>query len=253
VPVCGRHAPLVQAAEIASIRGGASCWPQEEVSSRSNALRHAHDQALDFQGWRLSHAADSPTVARVAGAGTLEPCSHSTAWRVDMMRLTKSRGGDSPNSQSAHPPRSGFVRRISASRCPRWRRIRSGSAWPCISSDARAFAGGEIAERLKSRVRFMVLPTGFEPAARISLKLNISLQHIWHVSVCPAGALVVPPMATRVCKRVTRGFGKCRYVAPTRPRGYCRSSCDKPGKIAVSVRRSGIGLSQKFIEAIDHK
>src|ERR1700738_5208064 len=99
----------------------------------------------------------------------------------------------------------------------------------------------------------MVLPTGFEAAARISLQLNISLQHIWHVSVCPAGPLVVPPMATRVCMRVTRGLGKCRCVAPTRPRGYCRSSCDKRGKIAVSVRRRGIGLSQKFIEAFDHE
>jgi hypothetical protein len=196
---------------------------------------------------------------------------HRLAHRHDE-RFTKLRGGGSPNSQSAHPPRSGFVRRISASRCLRWPRIRSGAAWTRISSDARAFAGlvgsvkvitqeslrdwsgrptgarvgGEVATRSKSRVRFMVLPTGFEPAA------GISLQHIWHVAVCPAGALVAPDGNTSLL-RVMRGFGKCRCVAPRRPRGYCRSSCDKPGKTAVSARRSGVGLSHKFIEAIDLK
>ena len=55
--------------------------------------------------------------------------------------------------------------------------FRSGSAWPRISSDARAFAGLVGSRRRAGRwrgrravevaVRFMVLPTGFEPAARI--------------------------------------------------------------------------------------
>jgi hypothetical protein len=36
-----------------------SCWPREELSPHDNALRYAHDQGLDFQGLRLSHAADS--------------------------------------------------------------------------------------------------------------------------------------------------------------------------------------------------
>jgi|ERR1700674_2765100 len=55
---------------------------------------------------------------------------------------------------------------------------------------------------------------------------------------------VVTQVATRVCTRVsTRGFGKCRCVAPSRPRAYCRSSCNKPAKMAVSARRSGVGLA----------
>lgn len=36
-----------------------SCWPREKLSPYDNALRYADDQGLDFQGLRLSRAADS--------------------------------------------------------------------------------------------------------------------------------------------------------------------------------------------------
>ena len=58
MPAHGRHAALVQAAEIASIRGYAYSWAASALSPHDNALRYTHDQGLDFQGLRLSRAAD---------------------------------------------------------------------------------------------------------------------------------------------------------------------------------------------------
>ena len=58
VPVYGRHTPVVQAAEIASIRGGTYLWAARGLSPHDNAPRDAHAQALDFQASRLSRAAD---------------------------------------------------------------------------------------------------------------------------------------------------------------------------------------------------
>jgi hypothetical protein len=74
VPAYGRHAPLVQAAEIASIRGGAHLLAVRGLSPHDNAVRDVLDQELDFQGWRLSRAADSRTVQ---GSCVLEPTRSS--------------------------------------------------------------------------------------------------------------------------------------------------------------------------------
>jgi len=69
VPVHGRHTPLVQAAEIASIRGGAYLWAARGLSPHDNALRHAHDKGLIFKdcacrvrltGWCYAHPIKNP-------------------------------------------------------------------------------------------------------------------------------------------------------------------------------------------------
>jgi hypothetical protein len=124
--------------------------------------------------------------------------------------------------------------------------FRSGSAWPRVSSDARAFAG------LVGSRRRAGAPYGIRTRSA-NLHLDTSLQHLWQGSVCATGALVVP--------RWQHDFAcALRAVSASVDVSRQRDHLDIAGaaainraKIVVSVRRSEIGLSQKFIEAVDHK
>jgi hypothetical protein len=62
-----------------------TCWAQQELSPYDNALRYAHDQGLDFQGMRVSRAADSRKRS-VSIKGRFDQGA-TMLWRVQLTRI----------------------------------------------------------------------------------------------------------------------------------------------------------------------